>query len=413
MNRHMCDPMPRSSNTRGAGNRSEMATSPTGMMISDLIDRYSNRDASPQFSRLYPDGRFVRVFANLHESLNSHFASINERARSSRHYWAANSRDFLALIDELNDVLAIFHNCEIIVTFAAGYRAAVDRCTPWIVASYGSEIPDDFEPIDLIKYEPVFVQPDTQITLKKSNSPRNLKMEGEGSYAIVYSFVDPDYGIKFALKRARRNLPSRDLMRFIEEFRILKQLSFPYIVEVYSYSAEDNEYTMEFCQDTLRSYIDKNNARLSFATRKRVALQFLYGINYLHLQNILHRDISLQNVLLKVFDKSAVLVKLSDFGLVKDRRSKFTRTQTELKGTIQDPRLTSFRDYNVQNEIYAIGYILSFIFTGREALQLSDPRVGTIIQRCVTLDLSDRYTSLPEIISEVEKLTVSPLDAPA
>ena len=107
-----------------------------------------------------------------------------------------------------------------------------------------------------------------------------------------------------------------------------------------------DEYKMEFCDETLRKYIGKRNNKLAFATRKRITLQFLYGINYIHGQGLLHRDLSLQNVLLKVFESGAALVKLSDFGLVKDRMSDFTRTKTEMRGTIRDRLLASFKDYD-------------------------------------------------------------------
>ena len=49
-------------------------------------------------------------------------------------------------------------------------------------------------------------------------------MVGEGSYAIVFSFIDPDYGIKFAIKRAKKGLDERDLHRFKQEFKALKRL---------------------------------------------------------------------------------------------------------------------------------------------------------------------------------------------
>ena len=65
-------------------------------------------------------------------------------------------------------------------------------------------------------------------------------MVGEGSYAIVFSFIDPDYGIKFAVKRAKKGLGERDLHRFKQEFGVLKRLSFPYIVEVYQYDETRN-----------------------------------------------------------------------------------------------------------------------------------------------------------------------------
>lgn len=233
-------------------------------------------------------------------------------------------------------------------------------------------------------------------------------MIGEGSYAFVYSFVDPNYGKKFALKRARKGMAPRDLARFMQEYQILKRLSFPYIVEVYTYSRGKNEYTMEYCHETLRSHVSRRNARMNFGARKRIALQFLYAINYLHYKGLFHRDVSLQNVLLKTYDDGAVTVKLSDFGLAKDHRSTFTRTQTETRGTILDPLLEAFKDYSAQNEIYAVGHVLSYIFTGKESVQLLDEKIGDILRKCVNLDLSQRYQRVSEIIAEVEQLAVAP-----
>lgn len=80
-----------------------------------------------------------------------------------------------------------------------------------------------------------------------------------------------------------------------------------------------------------------------------------------------------------MFGGGAVLVKLSDFGLVKDRESEFTRTGTEMRGTIRDPLLSNFKDYAVLNEIYALGWVLSYIFTGREALKAGTDEVGRIV----------------------------------
>jgi len=81
----------------------------------------------------------------------------------------------------------------------------------------------------------------------------------------VYSYVDPDYGIKFAVKRAKKDLDERDLQRFKQEFEVLKKLSFPYVVEVYRHDEADNEYRLEYCDTTLRDYIVTRNRKLGFA----------------------------------------------------------------------------------------------------------------------------------------------------
>ena len=387
---------------------------PVDLMILDLEEKYAELPTTEAYLRLYPDeARFGRIFANLQERLNTHFEAINGRVNTTKYYWADSSRDLLALIEEVPESLFVLQQAGVEVRFSPEYQAEIERCKPWLANFRGSTVPDDFTPIKVIKYSPVFVRPDATVRLRKNGSNQSLHLVGEGSYAKVFSFEDPDYGIKFALKRAKSDLPERDLYRFREEFRILKSLSHPYLVEVYQYDEARNEYKMEFCDETLRHFIGRRNASLGFDYRKRIALQFLYGINFLHIKGYLHRDVSLQNILLKTFGDDAVLVKLSDFGLVKDTSSTFTRTQTEMRGTIRDPQLHAFKDYSVTNEIYAIGWVLSYIFTGKESLITGRDGVKGIVRKCTDQDTNLRYTNVRSIISDVEQLTTTTGDAPA
>jgi len=388
--------------------------SPNEFRLADLKVKYADLASSPAFARLYQDDlEFGHMFSVLHQRLNEHFDSINDRALSTRHYWAETSRDLLALIRELNDDLHELKFAGVEATLVESYQEAIERCRPWLSSSGGSTVPEDFEAISVIRYESVFSRTLDTIRLAKQRNSLKLSMVGEGSYAHVYSYVDPDYDIKFAVKRAKRDIDSRDLHRFRQEFDVMKRLSFPYVVEVYRYDEDRNEYRMEFCDQTLRNYVNGRNATLAFASRKRIALQFLYGLNYIHRQKLLHRDISLQNVLLKVFAGGAVLVRLSDFGLVKDQASEYTRTHTELRGTIRDPLLENFKDYSINNEIYAIGAVLSFIFTGRESLKMSPGEVSRIVRKCVDHDADQRYASVYEIITDVEALVAGRTDASA
>jgi hypothetical protein len=388
--------------------------SPLELAVSDLKTRYDDQASSPTFSRLYVgELEFGHMFAVLHKRLNQHFESINDRAKTTRHYWADPSRDLISLINELNHERHLLSRVGVDVRLADQYQAAIEYCEPWLSPSGGSQVPEDFAQIEIEKYAPVFSLPSTTVELKKGQSRPKLTMIGTGSYANVHSYVDPDYGIKFAVKRAKRDLSERDLARFRQEFEVMKKLSFPYVVEVYQYNEERNEYRMEYCDETLRDYVASRNGTLGFASRKRIALQFLYGLNYLQSKELLHRDISLQNVMLKVFEGGAVLVKLSDFGLVKDQTSTFTRTMTEMRGTIRDPLLDLFKDYSVANEIYSIGWVLSYIFTGKDSLNVGQDEVRAIVQRCTSQDYSMRYTSVLEVIADVERLEVTPTQAPA
>ncbi len=276
--------------------------SPNEFRLADLKAKYAELASSPAFARLYEDDReYGHMFSVLHQRLNEHFDDINDRAVSTHHYWADNSRDLLALIRELNDDLYELKRAGVEVKLAESYEEALERCQPWLARSGGSTVPADYEPIDVIRYEPLFSRASDTIRLTKQPDSLKMSMVGEGSYAHVYSYVDPNYDIKFAVKRAKRGIDPRDLHRFRREFDVMKRLSFPYVVQVYRYDEDRNEYRMEFCDETLRNYVNRRNATLASASRKRIALQFLYGLNYIHSQGLLHRDISLQNVLLKVF----------------------------------------------------------------------------------------------------------------
>lgn len=387
---------------------------PTALMLEDLSQTYAEKHTSNAFLRLYiDDTQFGHIFASIHERLNGHFESINDRAETTRHYWAESSREMIALCQETEDVLQSLKHVGIEVRLAEKYTAAIESCQSWLVRSGGSTVPDNFEKIPVIKYEPVLSRPDISIQLKKSTTRPQLQLIGEGSYAQVFSFVDPDYDLKFAVKRAKKSVGERDLHRFQQEFEILKRLSFPYIVEVYQYDTTRHEYKMEYCESTLRKYVKGRNNTLRFSSRKRIALQFLYGINYIHTKGLLHRDISLQNVLVKTFDDGAVLVKLSDFGLAKDKTSEYTQTKTEMRGTIRDPLLVSFKQYDTCNEIYSIGHVLSYIFSGKEALMSQADPVSQIVRKCTAHDVADRYQTVRDLIGDVDKLEAIPKGAPA
>lgn len=394
-----------------------MAT-PEEMMLQDLIAKYAAVVIEPAFERLYQTPETTsRMFAHFHQRLNTHFEFMNYKIRAGRHFNAEDSRQLIALIDEIRDAQQVMKRLGLEFAITGSYRQILDECGKFLVESGGSAIPQDFERINIIKYEPVFILLDTQIHLAKRQERFDLKMIGSGAYANVYSYVDPDYDVSIALKRAKRNISDKDLARFRNEFTLLKSLSFPYVLQVYRYNDERNEYTMECCDVTLREFIDKNNAKLSFGTRKRIALQFLYGLNYLHSKGCLHRDVSYQNVLVKQYDSTAVVVKISDFGLFKQHDSSFTRSESELRGTILDPTIKSFKDYNLANEIYAIGFVMSFIFSGRQDIGACAGAVRAIIDRCVAYNHAARYLDVLSIIRDVESLeadtTKAALETPA
>jgi tRNA A-37 threonylcarbamoyl transferase component Bud32 len=378
---------------------------PEELMRSDLFARFGAMPVGDSISRVYDVANPVgRAMANLHGRLNGLFDFMNEKAQVNHHYNADPSRELLDLITEIRSIQDGLKRIGITLQLRDDYQGVLDHVSSFLTRSGGSPIPDDFTGIVVVEYEPVFTSSETEIELTERRQRVQPKIIGEGAFANVFSYADPEYGKKFAIKRAKSGLDVKELQRFRQEFEILHALNFPYVLEVYRYNDDRNDYTMEFCDSTVEVYIATRNPNLLFGPRRRIALQFLYGLNYLHRKGILHRDISLRNILVKVHDEGAATVKLSDFGLAKDVDSQMTQTDSEMRGSIIDPALQSFKAYAVINEIYPIGHILSFIFSGRKNLDATTGAVRAIVNRCVTHDLAARYQDVRTIIHDVEGL---------
>ncbi len=232
-----------------------------------------------------------------------------------------------------------------------------------------------------------------------------MKSIGEGSYAQVFRFKDSFYHKHFVLKRAKSGLTEKEIARFKREFEEMQKLHSPYIVEVYSYSEERNEYIMESMDYTLEKYIDSHNSTLPNSSRKSIILQLLHAFNYLHSKNIYHRDISFNNVLLKEYD-DAIVVKISDFGLIKKEDSELTSEHTAFKGSLNDPalKIEGFSNYGLLHEVYSLTLLFVYILTGKKNWdRITDPIIRELLEKGTNADKTKRFQSLDELGEGVKR----------
>ena len=78
------------------------------------------------------------------------------------------------------------------------------------------------------------------------------------------------------------------------------------IKEVYHFDTDKYEYVMERLDYTLLNYYEKFNSTLTTEERKNIARQVLRAFKYVHSKGLLHRDISPNNILLKVYDDGVI-----------------------------------------------------------------------------------------------------------
>lgn len=356
------------------------------------------------------EGEIATFSAYYHYRINYLFEFWNTKFTPiGGHFNADPSRELILLINSYKDISENLKNSEDEIVILDSYLKAMDSVLPLLSNSGGSIIPVDFGRITCIKkYDPIFTLTKTNTGSINNDTSYKLSLIGEGSYAIVKKYFDQHYQRWFAIKQAKSVLTEKELQRFKKEYEILSKIKFPYILEVFSYNSKNNSYTMEFCDSSLKDFITLNNQKLSLSARKKIALQFLWGVDFLYKKNLFHRDLSWNNVLVKLYDQNITYVKISDFGLVKEEDSELTDSDTTGKGSTfhKDPLLESFKNVKIENEIYSVGCVLNFIFTGKQNLNKNPQIIGLddIIEKCTdNKSLRNRYHSIVEIINDINK----------
>lgn len=186
----------------------------------------------------------------------------------------------------------------------------------------------------------------------------------------------------------------------------MKKLKSPYILEVYTFDEENHQYIMEYANDSLDSYISKNNNTLSKSKRLSLIKQIFEAFIYINNKNILHRDISPNNILIKQYDELDI-IKVSDFGLVKRQDSQLTSKNTELKGSFNDPKLElqGFANYEIRHETYALTRLIYFIVTGRRKLKsFPSAEFEAFVNKGIADNINERYKNTKELRDAFNKI---------
>lgn len=353
----------------------------------------------PYYKNIINDN-LAYLFAYFHFKFNNLFEFLNYKMDvRGRHYNADESRELISIINDEKNLYNELKNSIYSFYIEEKYLKLINLCEPFLSQSGGSSIPEDFNKIVTIKSRPIFY---LNSTVNIKNLQINLKLIGEGSYAKVSKYKDEFYNKYFAIKKANKDLNEKELERFKLEFEIMKKANSPYILEVYNYNKDDNSYIMEYANITLFKYIEQNNTKLNVSQRIGIVNQIFRAFDYIHENIGLHRDISTTNILLKKYDNEILVVKISDFGLVKLKNSTLTSDNTDFKGSLNDPKLNiigGFKNYSIEHETYALTRLIYFIISGKTIIdnKFRNKDFESFIQNGISDDLARRYKNIQEM----------------
>ena len=373
----------------------------------------SEKGLNTEYSELYnsvTNTKLQEIFETLHYYFIDLFKIMNQRLPTGMeevHFWAEPSRELLNIIEITMELYDKLKNSEYSFEIDHYYLELIEKCKDFLSPRGGSELPANMEKIDLYYIIPIFKLTECiAVNKENTNFTYPLKQIGQGSYAFVYKYEDLYYNRNFVVKRAKKHLSDKEISRFKREYEEMAILSSPYILEVYRYFDEKNEYIMEYMDYTLESYITKNNSKLSIDLRKNIASQVLRAFKYIHAKGRLHRDISPKNILVKEYEDTPV-VKISDFGLVKTPDSTLTTVDTTFKGCFNDPSLLvdGFGTYNILHETFALTRIVFFVLTGKTNTEkINNSKMKSFVEKGLNPDKTKRFQNVSEMMTALRDI---------
>lgn len=246
----------------------------------------------------------------------------------------------------------------------------------------------------------------------------NLIKIGEGGMAHVYRGIQDSLrrpvAIKLLINELIFDVEAR--RRFELESYIIARLNHPNIIHVIDrgFSADGMPFfAMEYIEG-----IDLNTAakirELPHANKIDIIIQVLKALSYAHQNNVIHRDIKPDNILID--DNGNV--KILDFGIAQFYDDQVHELEKTTSGTIMGTynymspeQRESADNVTEQSDLYSVGVVMYELFTGKLPTgRFPDPtelnknvnaRLNRLILKCLNQSPQDRPGSAEELKNEL------------
>jgi len=266
-----------------------------------------------------------------------------------------------------------------------------------------------------------------------SNRYEVLEVLGTGGMAVVYKGRDVVLNRMVAIKVLKHeyNKDEEFVKKFQKESQAAASLSHPNIVNVFDvgHSSDVHYIVMEIVNgNTLRDYLNNMHGFMKEEAIINIGLQIASALSQAHQNDIVHRDIKSQNILVNEHGS----IKVTDFGIARAATTATIVNTKEVIGSVHysSPEQARGGIVDSRSDIYSLGILLyelttkTLPFEGDSPVTIALKQIkddmpnpqninmditdglASIIHKCTEKMPNDRYQSVLELIEDLKTLRV-------
>lgn len=259
---------------------------------------------------------------------------------------------------------------------------------------------------------------------------------GEGGMAIVYKARDNKLSRLVAVKILKKEFANnKDISdKFKKEATAVANFSDANIVNVLDVGHEEegniDYFVMEYVNGKTLKELIVEKGKLNYAVAISISIQIAKALECAHKNNIIHRDVKPQNILVT----ESGIVKVTDFGIAKSSTSATITNTTTIMGSAHylSPEQAKGTFIDSRSDIYSLGIVLYEMVTGvlpfdgespvtialkHIQAEPTEPKkynpsipesLNNLIIKSMSKESTNRYQSCRELINDLQKIKENP-----
>ncbi|XP_069368866.1 serine/threonine-protein kinase MAK isoform X2 [Paralichthys olivaceus] len=215
------------------------------------------------------------------------------------------------------------------------------------------------------------------------NRYTTLRQLGDGTYGSVLMGRSNESGELVAIKRMKRKFYSWEECMNLREVKSLKKLNHANVVKLKEVIRENDHlyFVFEYMKENLYQLMKDRKRLFPESVIRNISFQILQGLSFIHKHGFFHRDMKPENLLCM----GPELVKIADFGLAREIRSKPPYTDYVSTRWYRAPEvLLRSSTYSSPIDLWAVGCIMAELYTLRPLFP-GNSEVDEIFKICQVL----------------------------